>query len=289
MIGASSLVWIGRAPFTTGFWLAHAFDIFGVLATTIGACVAYRRGTVMRDIIRPLTIHEPLSAFEIGLDPLVHRYVGLLEAKDPITRDHVVRTAELALRVGERLHLSAPELRTLALAALLHDVGKLEIPDAILKKPGRPDDAEFAIMRGHTVAGERIVLESSVLACIAPIVRGHHEHVDGRGYPDQIRGDAVPLAARIVSACDAFDAMANHRQYRDGMGSDKACAILREHAGAQWDERVVNALVSIVSIRPPTSRSPVLDAVGRTDPFCGCGDALPEALATNGALTVTGS
>jgi HD-GYP domain-containing protein (c-di-GMP phosphodiesterase class II) len=279
MIGASSLVWAGRAPFTAGFWLAHAFDIAGVFGATILAAVAYRRGTTVRELLRPLTVHEPLRAFEIGLDPLVHRFVALLEAKDPITRDHVVRTAQLAMRTGAALHLPAPELRTLGLGALLHDVGKLEIPDAILQQPGRLSDNEFAIVRTHTVAGERLVLASEVLGEIAPIVRGHHERIDGRGYPDGLRGEAIPLLARIVSVCDAFDAMAHTRQYREGMGTARACAILREHAGAQWDERIVATVVALVEGEPEVHETTALDAVGRAEPFCGCADALPEPVA----------
>ncbi len=280
-VGVSSLVWVGEAPFTLGFWLAHAFDISGVLALTIGAVVAYRQRRPLQDVVRPLVVNEPLAAFALGLDPVVHRFVASLETKDPITRDHVVRTAALAMRVAEELRLPAAQLHDVGLGALLHDVGKLEIDDAILTKAGRLEPDEYDAMKLHTVGGEALVASSVTLASIGPIVRGHHERIDGRGYPDGLAGAEIPLAARIVSACDAFDAMSNTRQYRLGMGNDRAVAVLREHAGSQWDPDVVAALVSVVN-RSEFS-SDALDDVGRsvevqTMVSCGCDDALPPGM-----------
>ena len=117
-----------------------------------------------------------------------------------------------------------------------------------------------------------------------PIVRGHHERLDGNGYPDRLAGAAIPLAARIVRVCDAYDAMAHTRQYRVGMGDDRALAILREHAGSQWDPVIVNALIGVV--RRTGDGSSALEDVGRlemfdessVDGFCGCADALPIGL-----------
>lgn len=280
LIGVSSLVWLGRAPFTAGFWLAHVFDISGVLLLAVGAVVAFRQRVELRDVLRPLTVHTPLAAFELGLDPLVHRFVASLEHKDPVTRDHVVRSAELAMAVGERLGVGPKDLHVLGLGALLHDLGKLALADEILNKPDRLTPAEFEIVKGHAAAGEALVTSSAVLSPIGPIVRGHHERLDGRGYPDGLAGDEIPLAARIVSVCDAFDAMAQTRQYRQGMGTDKAISILREHAGAQWDDRVVEALVQVIE-REAAEVGRLADvgrhcATGsRLVVDCGCADALP--------------
>jgi putative nucleotidyltransferase with HDIG domain len=280
-VGVSSLVWVARAPFTPGFWLAHAFDIAGVFLVSIGAIVAFRQRSDLAQIIRPLTVHTPLAAFELGLDPLVHRFVASLDAKDPVTRDHVVRSAQLAMVVGTQLGVSAGDLHVLGLGALLHDIGKLAVPTEIINKPGRLDEAEFAVMRGHAAAGEELVRRSSVLASIGPIVRGHHERIDGRGYPDGLAGDGIPELARIVSVCDAFDAMSNTRQYREGMGVDRAIAILREYSGSQWDPTVVEALA--VAVRRLPRMDLALAEVGRSPAVqvsawdaCGCFDVLPE-------------
>ncbi len=288
-VGVSNLVWLARAPFTAGFWLAHAFDIVGVLLVAIGAIVAFRQRSDLARLVRPLTVHTPLAAFELGLDPLVHRFVASLEANDPITRDHVVRSAQLAMVVGTELGVSARDLHLLGLGALLHDIGKLAVPAEILTKPGRLDDEEFTVMRGHAAAGEELVHRSMVLAPIGPIVRGHHERIDGRGYPDGLVGDAIPNLARIVSVCDAFDAMSNTRHYREAMGVERVIAILREHSGSQWDAKVVEALVVVLRRAPHTETA--LAAVGRSAvtelpewETCGCFDAVPVGVAGGGGV-----
>ncbi|MEP7204246.1 MAG: HD-GYP domain-containing protein [Ilumatobacteraceae bacterium] len=283
-IGASSLVWVARAPFTAGFWVAHLFDIVGVFGLTIGAFIAYRQQRTFTEIVRPLVANEPLSAFELGLEPLVHRFVAMLETKDAITRDHVVRTAAHAIRVGDHLRLPGADIHRLGLAALLHDLGKLSVPDKILNKAGRLDAEEFEIVKGHTIAGQALVEQSSVLVSIGTIVRGHHERIDGGGYPDGLSGNDIPFLARIVSVCDAYDAMAFTRQYREGLGHARAIGVLQEHAGSQWDESIVAAVVGCLA--EPTSDHSPLDSVGRgvaLDDFdrtswCSCGDAVPNGL-----------
>lgn len=272
-VGASAFVWLSLTPFSTGFWVAHALDIAGVLGATVGALVVYRRTSSISGVLEPVLVTDPLAALEIGMDPLVHRFVVELEAKDEITRNHVVRTGALAVKVAEELRLDACSLRRVGLTAVLHDVGKLEIPDEILTKPGRLTDEEFDVIRSHTDHGARLVSSSSVLREVASSVRAHHERIDGCGYPDGLAGHAIPLDARIVAACDAFDAMANTRQYRQGMGHEKALSILAEHSGAQWDPVVVAALDAVVRREPPTSEpDSALDRLGRR---MGC-DCLPE-------------
>lgn len=283
-IGTASLVWVAQAPFTAGFWVAHLFDIVGVFGVTIGAFIAYHQRRPLTDLLRPLVANEPLSAFELGLEPLVHRFVAMLATKDVITRDHVVRTAAHAIRVGEQLKLPGVDIHRLGLGALLHDLGKLSVPDSILNKAGRLDADEFEVVKRHTIAGQLLVEQSTVLADIGPIVRGHHERMDGGGYPDGLTADQIPLLARIVSVCDAYDAMAFTRQYREGLGHDRAIAVLHEHAGSQWDPTVVAALVACTDLS--TSPHSPLDAVGRgvtvdesdLTAWCSCGDAVPDDL-----------
>jgi putative nucleotidyltransferase with HDIG domain len=263
--GSSAVVWLGAAPYSSGFWFAHFLDVTGVFCGTIYALRTYRVHSSMHDVTRPFRVTDPLDALELGLDPIVRRFVRDLETKDAITREHVVRTAELAFAVGRELGLPAQRLRVLGLGALLHDVGKLDIPLEILAKPSKLTDSEYAVMKTHATIGAALVSSSVALAGVADVVRSHHERVDGRGYPDGLVGDAIPLEARIVSACDAYDAMANTRQYRVGMGNDKAMAILREHAGAQWDERVVRAVLAVAEARAAhaTPATTTLRDVGR--------------------------
>ncbi len=281
-VGASALIWFGAAPYSVGFWLAHLLDILGVFAATIGALLVYRSSSETQGVIDPVLAVDSRAAFEIGLDPLVRRFVADLDAKDPITRDHVVRTAELAIRVGDELEMSPGELRQLGLAALLHDVGKLEIPDWILNKPSSLTDVEFETMKQHVIWGHRLVSRSPVLSVIAPAVRGHHERVDGGGYPDGLAGSDIPLHARIVSVCDAYDAMVHSRQYREGMGRDRAVEILRLHAGTQWDEDLVEIVVAM-AMNDEIPESPrLLESEGRIGCDClpGSGDGHGDTLAT---------
>ena len=279
LLGLTSLVWFGSRPFSLGWWFVHAIDITGVFAGCYGAWSAHRIRRPVLDVLAPIVGRDPLVALELGLSPVVHDFVAALERKDPITRDHVVRTAEVAIRLGERLGLTPLRLRYLGLGALLHDVGKLATPDEVLHKPGRLTEDEFAVIKRHTVDGDALLLAEPSLAPAAAFVRGHHERVDGNGYPDRLAGDAVPLEARIIAVCDAHDAMAHTRQYREGMGDDRAIAILQEHAGSQWDASVVTAFVDLL---PELHRSGILDGVGRhganaTELSC-CVDTLPLAV-----------
>jgi HD-GYP domain-containing protein (c-di-GMP phosphodiesterase class II) len=134
-------------------------------------------------------------------------------------------------------------------AAELHDVGKLAIPDAILDKPGPLDEHEWGFMRRHTIVGERIVASATSLRDVAPIVRASHERWDGGGYPDRIAGEAIPLGARIIAVCDAYDAMITTRPYRSGMIEEEALVELQRCSGSQFDPRVVAAFVRVVERR----------------------------------------
>ena len=274
VVGSSAFVWVGSTTFSTGFWVAHVLEIIGVFFGVIGALLAYRKTSSVQKVLGPILVVDPRSALELGLEPIVHTFISELETKDPITRDHVLRTTELAVVTGDRMGLDAEELRQLGLAALLHDIGKLNIPDVILNKPGSLTDAEYSIIKRHPVYGADLVSQTKILASIAPTIRAHHERIDGGGYPDGLIGSQIPLHARIVSVCDAFDAMAHTRQYREGMGLTRATEILQQHAGSQWDRRIVDLVIHIVRASPPTPIPEQLDRIGRI----GC-DCVPEAFA----------
>ncbi len=262
MVASSGLVWINGSPMAPGFWLAHGLDIAGVFTATIVGAIAYRRGEIERHVLKPLTLRHPLDALEYGLDPIVGAFIADLGRKDPLTREHVKRTAETAIAVGEELDLSAVELRALGLGALLHDVGKLYVDDAILSKPGRLTPEEFEHIKRHAVIGAALVASSPVLQDIAPIVRHHHERIDGKGYPDGLAGEEIPLLARVASVCDAFDAMQHTRQYREAMPADIVTQILTEHAGSQWDATVVAALMDVIETERIPAEPTVLANVG---------------------------
>lgn len=243
-LGLSGLVWLGQRAFSAGWWFAHVLDIAGVLGASVALAAGHRQDRRVTELLAPVVTREPLLALRLGLSPVVHRFVADLHAKDTLTRDHVVRVGELAMRAGTRAKLPPVRLRWLGLGAILHDIGKLQTPAEILTKPGRLTDTETATMREHAGVGADLLAAVPELAAAAPLVRAHHERFDGAGYPDGLRGDQIPLEAGIISVCDAFDAMAHTRHYRAGMGPDRAVAILREHAGSQWDPACVELIVA---------------------------------------------
>lgn len=260
LLSATALLPIVGAPYSAASWWLHAAGAIGVIGACVGLGVSKRMSPTALDVLSPILSRDPLAAFELGLSPIVHQFVADLETKDQITRDHVIRTGELALRVGERLGLASRELRDLGLAAMLHDIGKVNTPDEILMKPARLTPEEYDVIKGHTVDGEAMLSAEPALAAAAQIVRSHHERVDGRGYPDGLRGEEIPVGSRIIAVCDAIDAMTHDRPYRKALPIQLGFAILREHAGSQWDTDVVHATIATLPDMPAMSR---LDNVGR--------------------------
>jgi diguanylate cyclase (GGDEF)-like protein len=161
---------------------------------------------------------------------------------------HVERVSELAGAVAEALGAPEHEVWLVRLAARLHDVGKTAIPAAILNKPAALDEQEWEFMRRHPLIGERIVLAAPALASTAPLIRSSHERIDGSGYPDGLAGQHIPLGARIIAVCDAFDAMTSQRPYRGPTGVDAALDELRRQAGVQFDAVVVKAFCELTSL-----------------------------------------
>jgi len=177
--------------------------------------------------------------------------VRVMAEREPGLDDHATGVAGLAGAVGRRLGLDAEALDVLVRAAELHDIGKLAVPDTILHKPGPLDETEWALMRQHTIVGERILAESDAMRPVARIVRASHERWDGGGYPDALAGEAIPLGARIVCACDAFDAMLSRRPYKAPMSAEDAVAELRRCAGTHFDPRVIAELVALAPVLQP--------------------------------------
>lgn len=171
----------------------------------------------------------------------------VVEADDAYTGSHSRGVVELSLAVSDRLGLGFEQRRNVEFAALLHDVGKIAVPDEIINKKGPLNDEEWAVMHKHTIEGERMLKRiGGVLAEVGTIVRASHEDYDGSGYPDGLAGEEIPIEARIVTCCDAFSAMTTTRSYRKAMHTDAAVAELRACAGTQFDPEVVAALIELV-------------------------------------------
>jgi HD-GYP domain-containing protein (c-di-GMP phosphodiesterase class II) len=181
-----------------------------------------------------------------------------IELRDPCTAGHAQRVTKYALLLAEALKLPSKALQQIETGSRLHDIGKIGIRDSVLRKKGRLSDLEFEHMKSHTVKGAAILASIPDLAPMLPIVRNHHERWDGRGYPDKLAGDRIPLAARIVAVADSFDAMTSDRPYRPGMSIDEAFEQLQRGAGTQFDPQCSRAFAELKSHlvkMVPTKRS----------------------------------
>jgi HD-GYP domain-containing protein (c-di-GMP phosphodiesterase class II) len=186
------------------------------------------------------------SREELALAGTVEALAALVNARDNYTGQHCQEVAGLTFRVAQTLGLDAAEARMVGLAARLHDVGKVAIPDAVLQKPGRLTEEEWVLMRTHPLVGADVVGRVPALRAVVPLIRGHHERWDGQGYPDGMAGEAIPLGARIIAVVDAYGAMTTDRPYRPARDAGWALAELRRCAGNQFDPAVIDALERVL-------------------------------------------
>jgi putative nucleotidyltransferase with HDIG domain len=169
-----------------------------------------------------------------------------IDARDPYTAGHSMQVMRYAVRLGEVIGLDAARIEALRYGGLLHDIGKIGVPDAILLKPASLSSEEMEIMRAHAVIGVEIVRGVKALRPVLPVIRHHHERIDGAGYPDGLSGDQIPLEARIMAIADAYDTMTSERAYRRAMTQDEAIAELRRCRGVQWDADLVDRFVELL-------------------------------------------
>ena len=187
---------------------------------------------------------------------VVQALTGAIEAKDGYTETHLRRVSRYALAVGERLGLGANQLEELRYASLLHDVGKIGVPDQLLAKRGPLSEGEAELMRRHPEIGARILSNIDVLRDVAPLILHHQERYDGArdgarpGYPQGLCGEAIPLGARIIAVVDAFDAMTTDRPYRAALTQDEAAGVLRSERGRQFDPRIVDSFLAVLAETP---------------------------------------
>jgi putative nucleotidyltransferase with HDIG domain len=257
---AVGVVWLGCAlvpqllvaPGGWAFWFGHVLELSGVALVGLPVMLDVHRGRPSRPTIGDLPAGDLVGDEEAFLGGEVQALVARLARKDGSTEQHTRRVADWAVAVGEELGLGPGRLRELAVAGLLHDIGKLSVPDAILRKPGKLTDEEFAVIRMHPVWGDELLDELGYPDRIRRPVRGHHERLDGSGYPDGLAGEAIDLETRILAVADVYDALVSPRVYRDAWTSERAITLLREGAGVTFDARCVAALERrLAAVTPP--------------------------------------
>jgi putative two-component system response regulator len=205
----------------------------------------------------PIVIERNLTRRQLEVARLKEREAAVLleaikalasavDAKDPYTARHSMRVTRLAFALADAIRLPPDERYVLELAAWMHDVGKIGVPDDILTKPAPLSPAEEAIVRLHPIKGGEIVGQIEELSLVAAAIRHHHERMDGTGYPDGLRGEAIPLTSRIIHIADAFEAMTADRSYRQGLGRGFAVAELRRHSGDQFDPELTRRFLGAI-------------------------------------------
>jgi HD-GYP domain-containing protein (c-di-GMP phosphodiesterase class II) len=226
-------VLVARAPTGSRFG-APELEVLGELATTAGAALGHaeRREHAIRSVRDP-----------------VRDLIRSIDAHDGYTAGHSEEVVHWCCMVGERLRLSLPDLHELELGALLHDVGKVRLPRALLRKPGALYPAERALVNRHPVWGAELLEGVAGLEPVATVVRFHHERWDGTGYPDGLRRDRIPIASRIIAVCDAYQAMTSTRAYRSALPPAASASQLCAGSGTQFDPAVVDCFVDILKER----------------------------------------
>ncbi len=189
--------------------------------------------------------NEEISS-QYRLEELATSLAGAIDAKDPYTKGHSTSVSKYSEALARALNMPEAEVQRIKLGALLHDVGKIGIPESVLKKPTQLSDEEWEIMKQHpTIGAEKVLMQNEALKDLMPMVKYHHEHIDGSGYPCKLKGEEIPLEARIVAVADTYHALISDRPYRKGLGVEKACEILQSGAGSMWDAELVRKFIQI--------------------------------------------
>jgi HD-GYP domain-containing protein (c-di-GMP phosphodiesterase class II)/HAMP domain-containing protein len=214
------------------------------VATDAGSWTEARR--IADRVTLALSNVQLLSRLDALSTGTVLAFARAIDANSPWTAGHSERVTRIAIEIGREMQLSASALDTLERGGLLHDIGKIAVPPAVLDKAGRLTEEEWAVMRRHPVVGCEILSPIPAFADALPLVRSHHERMDGTGYPDQLYGEAIPLLARVLAVADVFDALASDRPYRPGMTTEAACDIIQRGSGSHFDPSVVHAFMDAV-------------------------------------------
>jgi HD-GYP domain-containing protein (c-di-GMP phosphodiesterase class II) len=266
LIVAEGVIWLigaqfGLLNFTMmdgAWWAAHLLEVGGIGMVGFPAALDLRHAVGSRPLVGDLRAGDLVEHEEAFLGGQVRAILVRLGEKDPSTEGHTRRVAKLAVAIGERLGLPEGRLRQLAVGGLLHDVGKLSVPNEILNKPGRLTDEEFAEIRRHPGAGRELLSEiGGFPPLVLDLVESHHERLDGGGYPNAHPAGELDLAVRILTVADVYDALTADRVYREAWPAGRALALLEEETGTAFDPECVRALAELVAVAEPEPATPL--------------------------------
>jgi putative nucleotidyltransferase with HDIG domain len=230
-----------------GWWLGHGWELIGIGLVGVPVALDLHRGAQSRALVGDLRASELVSAADAFMGPTVRALLVRLAHKDDYTAEHTRGVALRAVQVGEELGLPPVRLRELAIGALVHDVGKLSVPNEILQKPGALTDDEFDVIKRHPELGSELVHQLGFSAQVSRLVLDHHERLDGRGYPRGLGAPDLDIETRILAVCDVFDALLSKRVYRPAWTLENALELLIKESGTAFDPACVEALERILA------------------------------------------
>ncbi|HET9848595.1 MAG TPA: HD-GYP domain-containing protein [Candidatus Dormibacteraeota bacterium] len=243
MLAEAQVIMVLGTVWKTSWWEYHGLMLVAVSLALWSVAAQRGRGQSLRSLVEATLELEVKVGTELEHVDTIAALAAAVEARDENTKGHNLRVAELAVQIGRAMDLPNDRLRTLARAGLLHDVGKIGIPDSILSKPGALDPAEWVIIKRHPEMGQAILARVERLRREAEIVVAHHERMDGSGYPRGLRGEQIPLESRILAVADTYDVLVSDRPYRRAFDRTRAIAVLREECGTHLWEPAVRALI----------------------------------------------
>jgi len=220
------------------------------LELTVRLAGRHASDAVAKAILSPPYTSSPAIWNQGLFNSTIQALVGALELKDSYMQGHARRVTEFSLSIGSKLNLAQDELRDLYLGAILHDIGKIGTEEEVLNKPESLNRREAALVREHPIKGTLFIVGIEELSHIVPVILHHHEHWDGSGYPERLKGDQIPLHARIVAVADAYDAMISNRSYRDGLDKDAALLELIKKKGTQFEPFMVDVFIECLNDSP---------------------------------------
>ena len=242
-----------------GWWLGHGFELAGIVIVGTAVAIDLNQSVQSRPLVGDLRAAELVAKEEAFLGARVHALMQRLAEKDASTEEHTRRVALRAVQIGEELGLPPGRLRTLAIGGLLHDIGKLSVPNRILQKPGALEEDEFAVIKRHPEWGIKLLRELGGFNVSAQeLVHSHHERLDGKGYPSGLDESSISLDTRILTVCDVYDALVSPRVYRAAWSHEAALGLLRDETGSAFDKRCVAALERVLEREHLHSETPPL-------------------------------
>lgn len=252
----SQVIIVTSTVWHASWWIYHFLLLGAMLAMFFGLLRQYAVGASLRMAVMGLVGSDPVERIEAGIAPSIRALVVATETRDPYTAGHSYRVAIEALRLGQAMGLKPEQLRALAQGGILHDVGKIEVPDHILNKPGQLTPQERLVVERHPVTGHQVCKRLGFLQEELEIIRHHHEKWDGTGYPDRLAGSQIPLLARILAIADVYDALTSTRSYRRPWTHEEAAALIVQESGRHFDPECVAAWVRISEGAPARDRYP---------------------------------